>query len=158
MYLNAGERRLVEPPEVVLHLPLPQQLPPPRRHLTAGRRRSLGAARREEERRRHRQQHGQPPAGGRARRSHGQARTERAHARTVELARALLWPTKQRAELEDTHGVEEEMEMAHLKILPLGVVLASAAVPSTRWLFLSPPTRCVRRMEVDGETGMASRV
>jgi hypothetical protein len=48
------------------------------------------------------------------------------------------------------------MEMAHLKILPLGVVFASAAVPSTRWLYLSPSARCVRRMEVDGETGMAS--
>jgi hypothetical protein len=46
--------------------------------------------------------------------------------------------------------------MAHLKILPLGVVFASGAVPSARWLYLSPSARCVRRMEVDGETGMAS--
>jgi hypothetical protein len=49
MYLNAGDRRLVEPPEVVLHVPLPQQLPPLRRRLAARRRRSLGAAGREEE-------------------------------------------------------------------------------------------------------------
>lgn len=56
MYLNARERRLVEALEVVLHLPLPQQLPPPRQSPAAAprrRRRSLGAAGQEEKRRRH---------------------------------------------------------------------------------------------------------